>query len=529
MNLYKFNSMKFSIVIAIIYAVSKVLLMDRLSSLVVNDPFQLLKNGFFIMVLYLISAILMALYERSKANSIYYITRQLHHRIDMYYQSLSFPEMNVKSVGEKTGIYMNDTPKIINLTVDRLLSMIFQSALIITILFALYTIHWTMFLVGVISSLVLVAIPSLFQSKLSQYILESQRGKEIFLEKLTEILNGFSAFKENCAFHIFCNQSENASEKYADGVSNADGFAGDISGILTFVSNLSTVVSLLLLSYLVIQNQVKVGTLLSVIGLIPALSDAMSFLVSDKTFYESGKQLYKDKFSEIQDIYNLEFTKPFFRKNHVINMMDIAVNKSVPINNICTKNLCVHYKNKDVKIKDVKFEYGKKYAIIGKSGCGKSTLLKVILGEISEYTGKVYINQREKNPTETLFENIAYISQTVYLFNDTLKNNIIFGSKSCDVRKLLDKVGLKEFNPNMIIEENGKNLSGGQKQRIALARALARNQKVFFLDEITASLDPETSAYIDQVVIEESCMLVIITHKLTNEMKEKLDEIIDLS
>lgn len=529
MKLYKFNSVKFSMMIAIIYAISKVLLMDRLSSLVVNDSMQLVKNGIIIIGLYLGSAILMVIYERSKANSIYFITRQLHHRIDMYYQSLSFSQMDIKSIGEKTGIYVNDVSKIINLTLDRILSIIFQSTLIITILIALFNIHWTMFLIGILSSVILIHLPRLFQTKLSQYILESQRGKEIFLEKLTEIFNGISAFKENCAFHIFCNHSELASEKYADGISNADGFAGDISGVLTFVSNLSTVVSLLLLSYFVIQNQVKVGTFLSVIGLIPALSDAMTLLVSDKTFYESGKQLYKDKFTDIQEIYNIEFTKPFFRKNHVTNMMDIHVNQSEPITSICTKNLCVHYKNKDVKIKDVRFEYGKKYALIGKSGCGKSTLLKTILGEISEYTGNVYINQRVKDPKETLFEQVAYISQNVYLFNDTLENNIRFGNESCEIRKLLDKIGLKEFYPNMIIEENGKNLSGGQKQRIALARALARNQKIFFLDEITASLDPETSAYIDQLVIEESYMLVMITHKLTNEMKEKLDDIIDLS
>lgn len=529
MKLFKFNSVKCAAGITVLYALSKVLLMDSLSALVADNPRTLLQNGILVLGLYVLSAVLMSANYYTKGVAYYWLTNQINSRIDSYYQRLGIAETEAKAVGERTGIYVNDVPRLIDLTLNRVLNLIFNATLIVFVLLALLKIHWTMLLMGVVSSVLLILIPKLFESKLSEYILLSQKGKERFLASLTEILNGFSAFVQNNAFHKFRCKSETASEQYADSISKIDIFAGNISAVLTFSGNFFTLVSLLVLSYLVIQKQVAAGTLLSVMGLIPALGDAMTAFVTDKTFYQSGKTLYREKFADIPERYERRFTQPCLRKKAKIEMMP-QIDDSLPaIQTIQTKNLCVQYKNNSVAIKDVFLEFGKKYAIVGASGSGKSTLIKAMMGEITDYSGEILVNGVPKDHCQTLFGQIAYISQNVYLFNDTLENNIRMENDSCDVGALLKKVGLSEFDPQMMIEENGKNLSGGQKQRIALARALARNKQIFFLDEVTSALDPTTSSRIDNLLLRESKMLVMITHKLTDELSRQLDAVIDIT
>ena len=88
---------------------------------------------------------------------------------------------------------------------------------------------------------------------------------------------------------------------------------------------------------------------------------------------------------------------------------------------------------------------------------------------------------------------------------------------------------MSEYDPQMKISENGKNLSGGQRQRIALARAIAQKKQVLFLDEATANLDPKTAQFVEDYVLSQDWTVVMITHKLTDATREKLDEVIDIA
>ncbi|RHM05487.1 ATP-binding cassette domain-containing protein [Amedibacillus dolichus] len=182
-------------------------------------------------------------------------------------------------------------------------------------------------------------------------------------------------------------------------------------------------------------------------------------------------------------------------------------------------------------MKDCVFEYPKKYAIIGDSGCGKSTLLKIISGEIESYQGEVILNGVIKSKSDNLFSDIAYVNQNCFLFNDSLYNNIALG-RNISVEKinyLLKVVSLSEFSADYLINEGGKNLSGGQKQRIALCRALALEKPVILLDEVTANLDINTAEKIESYLLEMPCMVIMVTHHLSENIRQKLDTVIDIS
>lgn len=206
------------------------------------------------------------------------------------------------------------------------------------------------------------------------------------------------------------------------------------------------------------------------------------------------------------------------------------------IQSIQISPLVIHYEAKNVTIsKEICFEKGRKYGIIGSSGCGKSSLLKILMGEISNYDGTIVVKQNTGASVHlqkevALRKQVAYVNQFTYLFNGTLFENIVLGKNYTkeEVIDVMEKVKLDEFIPEYEIIENGKNLSGGQRQKIALARALIQNKEILILDEATANLDPKARDELERFVVQLPCMVVMISHHLTKEITEQLDCVIEL-
>ena len=129
------------------------------------------------------------------------------------------------------------------------------------------------------------------------------------------------------------------------------------------------------------------------------------------------------------------------------------------------------------------------------------------------------------------------IHQKVFLFEDTLRNNItMYHSYSDDlIWNAIREAGLSPVVEKMghgldsMIEENGKNLSGGEQQRIAIARAFIRGTKVLFLDEATSSLDRQTAQQIETLLLgKKELTLIAVTHKTNPELLEQYDEVLVL-
>ena len=179
----------------------------------------------------------------------------------------------------------------------------------------------------------------------------------------------------------------------------------------------------------------------------------------------------------------------------------------------------------------------KKYAIVGESGSGKSTLVKLLLNYYNTYSGNIYIDNKDvmNIKEENIFNLISMIQQDVFIFDDTIRNNVtLFKEYSDDEVKcalnkvvLISAIDLLKDNLETNMGENGANFSGGQKQRIALARAIVKKCPIIILDEATASLDNGTAYKIEKSLLDiQDLTLVSITHKLIKENLKMYDEII---
>ena len=174
------------------------------------------------------------------------------------------------------------------------------------------------------------------------------------------------------------------------------------------------------------------------------------------------------------------------------------------------------------------FEKGKTYAIIGKSGAGKSTLIDLLLNLYSPTKGSILIDDINLNEISlhSWREKIGIVNQDLFLFHDTIEDNIKFGNNKASMRNIIQASELSnchEFIAKLpkkyktIVGEKGHKLSGGERQRVALARALIKNPDILILDEATSQLDSHSEKLIQTAIdnLRTEKTIIIIAHRLS--------------
>lgn len=404
-------------------------------------------------------------------------------------------------------------------------SLIYYIAIFIMSFFGILNIHYYF----IISILVLGYIPILLSKLFVKRISELKKSySDIlcdFTNKLNDMVSGFEIIKSFNIEHFskkkfidINNKVENADAKVKS-VEKLSENINAIYGLFLFFFNM------LLGIYLIINNQISVGDLIATVQLMNNIVNPLSNLINITNKIKSINLIYEDlnieSNTEIKELESIE--KPDF--NNAIKLQNVSF--SYPDGDQIIKNL------------SHTFVKNKKYAIVGSSGSGKSTLLKLISKYLTSYEGNISIDDCNlKNVNNRNLNNIvSLIHQNVFVFNDTIKNNICLYQdyNSTELLNTLKKSGLEdlinnlELKENTIIEENGKNFSGGEKQRIAIARALIRNTPILLVDEATSALDNINSYNIEKTILSlDDITSILITHKINQELIHLYDEIIVL-
>ena len=268
-----------------------------------------------------------------------------------------------------------------------------------------------------------------------------------------------------------------------------------VSGLSNQTMELSTVLMILLLGY-------------SYFGSIRQLMSATHDALTAVSAASRAEEILAVKATEIK------------QEKQLIPYKDGIVLKDVSFSYEGRKEVLHHV--------NIKIEKSKTTALVGLSGCGKSTIASMLMKFIYPASGAVYLNGIDYAcmNREEIGKHIVMVPQTVNLFSDTIRNNLLLANPSATDEKLwqvLEEVSLDKHIRRMkdgldtMVSESGSNLSGGQKQMMGIARALLTDAEYIIFDEATSAVDPESEKIIWQCIekLSKKRTLIIISHRLS--------------
>ena len=283
---------------------------------------------------------------------------------------------------------------------------------------------------------------------------------------------------------------------------------------------IEAIVLLLIISFLVyiivsnsdLQNldlEISMLFLAAIIRFVPIISRINSGINSLRFGHATLNLIYE----ELKDF------------NILNNQRDKTQSKFIFQSSIIFNNVNYKFENKSKNLflndQSFKINKGDLVKIVGKSGSGKTTLTNLLIGFLDPTKGEVIIDDKKlEGIKKEWLTNIGLVSQNIYLLNDTIEKNIVFGNINVNENKLnevLKSVNLdnkENFNLKNMISENGKNLSGGEVQRIAIARALYNDSQFIIFDEPTSNLDNENSRIIETLInsLRKKKTILVISH-----------------
>ena len=248
-----------------------------------------------------------------------------------------------------------------------------------------------------------------------------------------------------------------------------------------------------------------------VVRMLPMSNRLLLSISSIRSIYPSIRVVY-NQVKENEGIIKQKY-------NHNIRLDDF--------NSLVVENISFQYSQDEDLVKNLSFEIykGDSIGIIGFTGSGKSTLINLLLGLITPSQGSIFVNKVKLEDVKNHWlSKVGYVSQDIFLLNDTIKENIVFGS-DIDIKKLNHVTKLTELDEwiksltkgiETKVGERGLAISGGQKQRIGIARALYKSPEVLIFDEATSALDNNTQSKIVENIerLKETLTTITIAHRV---------------
>ena len=417
-----------------------------------------------------------------------------------------------KSTGEIIA-RINDLINVKNMMNKLILTVCLDIVILISFSLFLLINYAKLFIYLVIIIVINVILFYLFRPRLKRYTEIIQNNTANINSELVQTISSYETIKNMHLESFIQNKLE---KNYIEALKDIEDY-NHIINLEEFMKEIISGIGIHLVQfisfYLIINNQMSLSNIITFTFLTNYMINSMNNILElFKDYYYVKNSTKRANYLFEVESENLEKKTNFVLKGNIkINNLSFGYRDSTFLNNI------------NIQIKE-----GEKVLILGESGSGKSTLLKLLLKYYQVNRNNIFINDIDINDIaiSNIRDEIACISQNEFLYDDTIKNNIVAGKKITEEEflEIAKLTYVDEFIKDLFLgydtklEENGLNLSGGQRQRIMLARMLLKPSKIMLIDEGLNAIDINLERKILKNIFSKykEKTIIVVSHRLEN-------------
>lgn len=440
-------------------------------------------------------------------------------RLDLFKKILNWPapQYQTHTTGLVTSKFVNEATMALTGAVNALVVLLRDSVQVFSLLCLIFWTNWQLSLVVMLVAPALVFVLRKISKRVRKIVSDNQTALGSMISRVQESFEAEKIVKIFGTYQL----EENKFEKVNNTIRRLTLKTVKMNSLATPLTQILTMVAIAL-----------------VVGVAFIQAENGTTNIGDFVTFLSALLLLKPAIQHLAGL-NGTLASIGAAASSIFSILDTEAEKdegSIELKNargeIQFKNVSLKYPGKDtfaLRNINLKIKSGEHIALVGTSGSGKTSLVNLIPKFWLPTEGKVYVDgiALDQITLASLRNNISIVSQDTYLFNDSIRNNIIYGLDSYkeeDLNKVITAAALDDLISSLPkgldspVGENGKLLSGGQRQRISIARALLKNAPIVIFDEATSALDSESEALIrhamDNLFVGKT--LITIAHRFSS-------------
>ena len=436
---------------------------------------------------------------------------------------LKLPKLffNTRKIGELIA-RLNDTQRIQNVIKTLSSSLVIDTLVALISLLFLFSYSWQLGLISLLSLPIYFYIIYRNNKSIIQSQLDVMQNYALTESNFINSIQGISTIKNYNKQFIFDKLNQNIFSGFQEKIFNLGKINISLSWQSGFASVLFLTGVLIYASIQVFNNEIKIGELMAILGIVSTLLPSIANLA-----------LISIPINEPKIAFNRMYEFASIEKENEEGLEIFEINK------ISVQNLSFRFPGRSLLFHDlnIEIEKGKLIAIVGESGSGKSTLGQILKRFYQFENGSIIVNNKYKLPEiglKSYRDLLGVVPQEITIFNGNVLDNILLGSSDTleNVLNFIREYGFEFYFDQLpqglitIVGEEGINLSGGQKQIIALARAVYKKPQFLIMDEATSAMDRNTENFTMKLFqkIKPNCAILFISHRL-NILKNLADHI----